>query len=309
MGGSCRMVFQPDRTVFTFSVPAPVSAPSQPYDSYQLNPEIVWMLGVDDCEFQRYLLGLFFTHTLAIRPDHVHMVGETSKQLQELSDIIVERMESLPPDALLVAIVDENLAGALPGVGSHGVVSGSHAVHDARRRLAPRTEARLLTLIRSANDSAREREFYLAHAPGTVSKGSQGRLLRSILDAAVHRFGPGCLASTAEDTPDSGTPDPQLKVAARELQKTVATVDEWAELPWAEVSKDLHRMKGIIMSVQTQDSAPDDAPLLDALSVLHGCPQRPAGFGPQWLTLKEQVSRFVLVNLSLGSPASSLSIE
>ena len=45
----------------------------------------------------RYLLGLFFTHTLAIRPDHVHMVGETSKQLQELSDIIVERMESLPP--------------------------------------------------------------------------------------------------------------------------------------------------------------------------------------------------------------------
>jgi hypothetical protein len=43
--------------------------------------------------------------------------------------------------------------------------------------------------------------------------------------------------------------------------------------------------------------------------VLHGCPQRPAGFGPQWLTLKEQVSRFVLVNLSLGSPASSLSIE
>jgi|NorSeaMetagenome_1021524.scaffolds.fasta_scaffold208003_1 hypothetical protein len=102
---------------------------------------------------------------------------------------------------------------------------------------------------------------------------------------------------------------PLLKVAARELQKTVATVDEWAELPWAEVSKDLHRMKGIIMSVQTQDSAPDDAPLLDALSVLHGCPQRPAGFGPQWLTLKEQVSRFVLVNLSLGSPASSLSIE
>jgi hypothetical protein len=95
---------------------------------------------------------------------------------------------------------------------------------------------------------------------------------------------------------------PLLKVAARELQKTVATVDEWAELPWAEVSKDLHRMKGIIMSVQTQDSAPDDAPLLDALSVLHGCPQRPAGFGPQWLTLKEQVSRFVLVNLSLGSP-------
>jgi hypothetical protein len=43
---------------------------------------------------------------------------------------------------------------------------------------------------------------------------------------------------------------PLLKVAARELQKTVATVDEWAELPWAEVSKDLHRMKGIIMSVR-----------------------------------------------------------
>ena len=51
-------------------------------------------------------------------------------------------MESLPPDALLVAIVDENLAGALPGVAGHGVVSGSHAVHDARRRLAPRTEVR-----------------------------------------------------------------------------------------------------------------------------------------------------------------------
>ena len=112
------MVFQPERTVFTFSVPAPVSAPSLPYDTYQLNPDIVWVLGVDDCasqrysnpdprpkplalavtptqpspspspqpqpgEFQRYLLGLFFAHTLAIRPDHVHMVGETSKQLQE----------------------------------------------------------------------------------------------------------------------------------------------------------------------------------------------------------------------------------
>ena len=55
MGGSCRMVFQPGRTVFTFSVPAPLSAPSVPYDTYMLNPDTVWVLGVDDCEFQRYL--------------------------------------------------------------------------------------------------------------------------------------------------------------------------------------------------------------------------------------------------------------
>ena len=58
-------------------------------------------------------------------------------------------------------------------------------------------------------------------------------------------------------------------MAARELQKTVATVDGWAELPWSEVSKDLHRMKGIIMSVQAQDSAPGVEPLLAARGVLH----------------------------------------
>ena len=273
-----------------------MSAPSQPYDSYQLNPEIVWVLGVDDCEFQRYLLGLFFTHTLAMRSDHVHMVGETNKQLQELSDILVERMQSLPADALLIAIVDENLAGALPG--HRGVMSGSHAVHDARRRLAPRTEARLLALIRSANDSTRDREFYLAHAHGMVSKGSQGRLLRTILDAAVHRFGRDCLILAAAASEEGGhVADPQLKLAVRELQRALAMVDDWPNRPWSEVSIDVHRMKGMVMSTQRQGSSVN-APLLNALSVLHRCPEQPAGFGQQWPDLKEQVLRFITDHLS-----------
>jgi len=283
MGGSCSISFQPTRTVLTLSFPAPASTPSLVYDDYGLNPEVVWALGVDDCQFQRYVMGLLFTRTLGIHADRALVLGETSKQLQGLSDAIVERMEALPPHAFLIAVVDEHLAAS----NSQGIPTGSHAVREARRRLAPDTEARLLALIRSANDSTQDHELYLTCAHGTVSKGSQRQFAQSILDAAMHRFGRACLISTSDHVGGSGD-GPQLKAAVSELQKIVDSIDGWATLLWAEVSAHLHRMKGIMRVTEIGPHTPT-AELLKTLEQLRQYKERPVEFGKQWDDLRQRV--------------------
>ena len=69
-------------------------------------------------------------------------------------------------------IADENL-DIVDEATKHKTVSGSHLVEVIRARLLPEQERCLLSLIRSANDSASDIAIYKSRAHGFLPKGEQ----------------------------------------------------------------------------------------------------------------------------------------
>jgi hypothetical protein len=86
-------------------------------------------------------------------------------------DHVVTFMGEHMGDQILL-IADENL-DIVDEVAKHKTVSGSHLVEVIRARLLPEQERCLLSLIRSANDSASDIAIYNSRAHGFLPKGKQ----------------------------------------------------------------------------------------------------------------------------------------
>lgn len=69
-----------------------------------------------------------------------------------------------------IVIVDENLELGEELSIRHETLSGSKCIQQIRKALDPHEEARLLTLVRSANDSQNDLALYLSRAHGYIPK-------------------------------------------------------------------------------------------------------------------------------------------
>ena len=166
--------FQEDRTVFSFICPVKLyneefANAKIGYTDFEL-PNNLYAIAIDDCKIQRKLLDRFFQYG-GIPKDRIRILGGTADEITNFCEFAMSFVDEHPDDHILF-VVDENLdVHEEELVGSKNyTVSGSAAVAEMRRRLLPDQERRILTLIRSANDSASDVSIYNSRAHGYLPK-------------------------------------------------------------------------------------------------------------------------------------------
>jgi len=197
LGGDCSIKFHESRTVFTLRCPAKferkMSIGNQS-DSEYLDasdfciPSNTWGIGIDDSRVQRKLLAKMLC-LCGIHEDKTRVLGKSNQEIMEFENIMLTTVRENPEDFVFV-IVDENLD--IDGDGTLLTVSGSHSVERVRKLLNSEEEARLLCLVRSANDSRDDLALYSSRAHGYIPKGpvlKRDSLLQLIAPCWIERFG------------------------------------------------------------------------------------------------------------------------
>ena len=297
MQGECQISFEQTRTVFEMTCPMAVVVEELNIDGAKL-ADNVWALAVDDCEFQRMVLENMLDK-LGLGASRVCIYGKNEDDLECWSDRLVSCVKMSPLDDLILAIVDENLDLPFPRTET---ISGSLAVQAARRRLTREEEARLLVLIRSANDSAADQAKYLERAHGFLFKGPDQDSSVNILRSCVKRFGSSVLKASAlpvstDDALDTkvtrGLRNPlhlladNKTAAVKELTKVLKELDGWCQLPWPEVWKWLHRAKGIIATIHA------DREIVGRIESVRYMESTPADFEASWESLKHLMVAYI----------------
>ena len=202
LGGRCSIQFDDSGTTMTFSCPAKTvpqwqatrdcrSADSSPTSTKKTKkdntprirhhrlerddsctagfklPENTWAIAVEDSAIQRKLLGRFLQTEGGVSNDRCIILGQTAEEILDFIDTTKNLMKQHQPDHFLV-IVDENL-DIVEGGAVSKTISGSVLAQKLRESLDD--DSRLLSLVRSANDSDEETQLYQSRAHAFLSKG------------------------------------------------------------------------------------------------------------------------------------------
>lgn len=173
LGGECKIRFQEEQTVFSLTCPAAAYYPKehQSVDDKQSKrfrlSENTWGIAIDDSGIQRKLLGRFLS-LAGVDKSKRKIMGKDANEVLGFNKYLQETIEANPDDRFLV-IVDENL-DMLDGGAHQKTVSGSLCVKLLREQMKPSDEARLLALVRSANDSSEDVALYKSRAHGFLPK-------------------------------------------------------------------------------------------------------------------------------------------
>lgn len=170
--GKCFIKFESHRTVFSLRIQdVPFFSKKQQhllrtYSRFQI-PNNTWGIALDDSKIQRKLLDRFLS-MVGVGASRRVVLGKDTEEVLGFNSFLQNLVMTNPDDRFLV-IVDENLD--IVDNGCHErTVSGSVFVKRLREDLDPRDEARLLTLVRSANDSKEDIDLYNQRAHGFLPK-------------------------------------------------------------------------------------------------------------------------------------------
>jgi len=203
--GRCDMHFREDKTVLTFQCQAQVSPAWKQQQQMQMQklqeqqtqtdldegsfhlPQNTWVIVVEDSAIQRKLLNRFLQRS-GIPSEKCLILGETPQEIFQFVQVTRTLIREHQMDYVLV-IADEHLDIVEGGAVSQ-TISGSSTIETLRQSLTPWEESRLLSLVRSANDSQHEQRLYQSRAHGFLSKGpmKQGKLLEAIKPFWKRRF-------------------------------------------------------------------------------------------------------------------------
>lgn len=201
LGGDCSIVFEESKTVFSLTCPAkPVSTFKRKLslddqdillkDDDIANfclPSNTFGVSIDDSKVQRKLLAKMLD-MCGVRKDKTLILGETRQEIVAFETTVAKLIRDNPHD-LILAIIDENLD--VDRDGDPQTVSGSRCIERLRKLLAPEEEARLLALIRSANDSKEDITLYNSRAHGYLPKGpiKKESIFETIAPLWIKKFG------------------------------------------------------------------------------------------------------------------------
>ncbi|EJK45749.1 hypothetical protein THAOC_35620, partial [Thalassiosira oceanica] len=124
-------------------------------------------IAIDDSKIQRKLLSKLMEF-IGITKDNITILGDGPSEILSFEDHVVEYMQQHACRYVLL-IADEQL-DIVNESSQHESISGSHMIKKIRERLPPELEDRMLTLVRSANDSAVDISAYCECAHGFLSK-------------------------------------------------------------------------------------------------------------------------------------------
>ncbi|KAL3939528.1 MAG: hypothetical protein SGBAC_005759 [Bacillariaceae sp.] len=314
--GRVSIRFDYDMTKFSLVCPAKRFDLSVKSDQFKM-PKNTWGVAIDDSKIQRKLLSRFLS--LAGVPQSRQVVkGYTAEEIQSFDSFLVDLVEQHPTEYFLV-VADENLDIAING-SSKITISGSKCIQRARQRLDPRLEARMLSLIRSANDSAEDIATYLSRAHGFIPKAPVRT--SSVVDAIAplweQRFNDvtptvesslNCAAETDMRSEGPAISD-FLSLVVQELQANLDAVDELcseesiASLKdnWPFVWEKLHCLKGDLSSLFHTASITQ---AVTDINAMRGS-DLPANFETRWAALRSRISD---ITSKIGDKNVQLDVE
>jgi len=171
LGGDIHIAFNPNRTISSLSFPVkPISSNDtvEKLDPHFLVPASTVGIAIDDSKVQRKLLYRLF-EMIGIQESNRLILGANTDEIIQFSEIVQAVVEEAPTDAKILIIADEHL-DIVEANDHHRTISGSMCVQQLREDLSPEDEQRILTLVRSANDTKQDVATFLSRTHGFLPK-------------------------------------------------------------------------------------------------------------------------------------------
>jgi hypothetical protein len=188
------------------------------------------------------------------------------------------------PNDKFILIVDENL-DIVDGGTRHETVSGSISVEKLLAQLDNSAKARILALIRSANDSDADINLYKRRAHGHLRKEPLQKTgnLELIKPWWMARFGsPMIDDSSASHSLDFGVAD--------DVKETLGVIQGLAiiasDARWQSIREKLHGLKGDLKATM---SAGKIGGIVTQLDQLMNSDRLPANFKSKWLRIQREI--------------------
>lgn len=299
MRGGCEINFEPDRTVFTCWCPAKAHE-SREYKELELTalPPNTWGIVIDDSGIQRKLMDRYLK-IAGIENNRRVIVGKDADEIYGFNDLVVNLVEENPDDTFLV-IADENL-DVLEGVTMHGTVSGSLCLQTILNRLEPSDNERVLALVRSANDSAKEADLYKSRAHGYLVKApiDKNGVLKTLQPWWFKRFPPQDgidvlgVSYRSNGSLETERYDPFVDIEAALEVLTALSLTSLSSLRkrWRSIQDRLQALKGDLKSTIPR-GGPDLKRIISTIDDLRrgGCPDE---MRERWQKLQREINQLL----------------
>jgi hypothetical protein len=325
LGGDVGITFNAERTIFNLQCPTKQVMEFMDDDVSDQDWEIppcTWGIVVEDSLVQRKLLHRLLS-VLGIEQEKRVILGSTAEEVLEFNNIARNLVESNRDDKFLI-IADENLDIVEDGT-RRSTISGSLSIERLLRELDPSDEARVLALVRSANDSSEDLALYKGRTHGFLLKAPirpnhvQG-MIRPLWLKRFHEV------ETAEQSPHRGnileasgsrTSNERSKSAptsstksfddrschstmtiSAELMEIVEVLDEFLlretdySNSWPSIRDKFQSLKGDMMTVINR-SNPRVVAVLEALEDLRATEEPPPDLQGRWKLIRALIVSLV----------------
>lgn len=297
MKGKCELRFEPDRTIFSFTCPAKAhNSKDRAEPELTSLPDNTWGVVIDDSGIQRKLMDRYLK-IAGIDKDRRVIVGKDSNEIYGFNDMVVDLVQKHPESKFLI-IADENL-DVLEGVALHGTVSGSSCLEKILERLDEEDEARVLALVRSANDSAKEADLYKKRAHGYLVKApiDKNGVLSAIQPWWSKRFpkgnsnGRSLSPSNSVSSLDTEDYDPyaDIKANVEILNALCVASGDSLRNRWRTIKDRLQALKGDLKSTVSREGL-DLRLLVDSIDTLRAG-KVPEDLQSRWTSLRDQIDK------------------
>lgn len=291
MGGQCKIKFERNCTVFSFSCPAePLTVRDLPKTEDFEVPHGTWGIAIDDSMIQRRLLSRILSHAgveesrriiLGADPSDVHVMKQKLKKI--LSD---------DKKCKVLVVVDENLDFERDL--THVIISGSQIMKEILHDLPPEEESRVFALVRSANDSTEDVAMYLNRVHAFFPKAPMQReRVREILAPVwAKRFLPRAANVVCEVSEQRKKED--WSVEREALLQSLGNVDKLLSkkpenVPWQHIWSAFHTLKGDLMALDESDDVAMASMLISGMR----SDKTPRDLKAKWTRIRKLVVRAV----------------
>ena len=292
LGGSCKINFKEDRTVFTFWCPAePLMVKGLPAtDKFEV-PAGTWGIGIDDSMIQRRLMTRILAHAGVDEAKRI-VLGKDPSDCVVLGECI-KRILHDDDHCKVLVLVDENLDFNQRDM-EHVILSGSVIMKEILNSLPPKHQSRVFALIRSANDSTEDVALYMQRVHAFFPKAPMQReRVREILAPLwAERFMSPSTNQAAKcasvDKSETDFDKEDLLLSLKQVEKLLADTD-YDKVPWLHLWSALHSLKGDLMVVEGSNDF-EMATIL--ISSMRG-KKTPSEFPVKWALIRELVMKAV----------------
>jgi hypothetical protein len=297
LGGSCKIFFKDDSTVFAFDCPVTVADVVPQISTTNVHtlelPTNTVGIALDDSNIQRKLLTKVFT-ILGIPLNKQVVKGSNFEEITNFKEDVTNLINS-DPTAYYLLIVDENL-DVQDARGSHRTISGSELVLKLRNELDPELETRLLSLVRSANDSLTDVAIYMTRSHGFFPKApiSRDKVLEIIGPLWRQRFpAPTPIANLPAPIPRREESDSESIIANTEdliqnlhsIETICSIYENRLSEVWLVIWEKLHVLKGDLLCLNESNLISHAAQSIELLR----SPTIPNDFLSKWRAIKALV--------------------
>jgi signal transduction histidine kinase len=296
MKGKCHIRFEEDQTVFCFTCPAvPLAEFNLSSSRDFVVPSDTWAIAIDDSRIQRSIMTRILLDT-GVDRSRLVVLGKDASEVEGVGDRMVKLLRRYP-NAKFFVLVDENL-DFLEADSEQVVLSGSAILKEILHNLPPKDEARVLVLVRSANDSAEDVERYVERTHGFFPKAPmQQERIREILEPLWNkRFPPVTENNMCSFHVDGGS-ETSMDLQA-EFNNSLERLDgiinnessDSRTDSWSAIWGVLHQLKGDLIILEP---CPNLSVVSSWIESMRGSSTMPNDFPGTWPRLRKMIEHEV----------------